>query len=239
MANLAGQRTFVQIQNEIGQHLFGATSLSATTHPTLTMVKQGINKHYKLFYMQFRNLIAAKETSVNTTAGQQYIVMPDDVMEVMQMAIRANSVKLRYCPRKEFLDNNPGGWTNVGQAIPCMYIPKAPASNNALQFDLYPTPDATYAVSVNYQARPTELSADSDVPVIQPEFDPYLVHAPLAEYFAMLNDDRAKYHDMRAREILKDAWLKNEQTADYMDSVKDYGGMINPMGWPGQYHPYL
>jgi hypothetical protein len=240
MANLAGQRTFKNIQDEIGYNLFADVAPSANTHPTLTHIKLVINKHYKEFYNRFRNLLNTKETTIATTGGQQYITMPDLVMEVLQMTIRANGCKLRYVPRKQFLDENPAGWTNVGQAQPTIYIPKEPASNNALQFDLYPTPDAVYSISYLYQSRCAELSADADVPLIQPEFDPYLVHASLAELLFMLGDERYKMHKMEAEAIYQRAWVKNEQTPDYIDSVKDYGTMAGGgYGWPGQVRPYL
>jgi hypothetical protein len=55
-----------------------------------------------------------------------------------------------------------------------------------------------------------------------PEFDPYLVHAPLAELLAMLGDQRAAYHKAEAEALWRHAWKRNEELADYMESVKDY-----------------
>lgn len=226
MANLAGQRTFVQIQNEIGQNLFADVALSTTTHPTLAHTQQVINKHYKRFTDQFRNLIAIKETTFNTVAGTTDYAMDDTAAEVLQMAIRSLSQKISYISRLDFLNSIQAGWTGTGQGVPYLYMPAPAASNNALKFSLYPTPADAYTVTYQYVARPTALSSDSDVPVIQPEYDPYLVHAPLYELMSMLGDPRAVFHKEQMELIWRHAWKRNQELADSMASVKEYSPTI-------------
>lgn len=239
MANLSGQRTFEQMYQEVEQNILEQTVLSTSTYPTLATVKNILNKHYKIFVGKYKWEWAKKSTTLATVNGTTQITMPDDVAEVYQMQIRANSVDLKYMPREEFLKQFPAGWTNVGNSIPALYIPAAPASNNALQFDLWPTPNAIFTINYDYRARFTPMSATTDVPVIPPEYDPYLVHKTIAECMQMLGDPRWEYHEAIAASVLKDAWNDNEDQLNYIYTQRDFAGENAPGNQPGQLYPYI
>lgn len=238
MANLPGQRTFTQIQEEIASVLFNQGSASTSTYPTTSMIQTSINKHYKKFYGTNRWMWDKKITTLATVAGTKNVVMADDVMEVTNMVIESLVRKLILYPREKFKSVAPGGWTNIGNAVPVYSVEAPPASNNAITFDLWPAPDAIYTLTIDYYARITPLSSGSDVSIIPPEFDDYLTQAPLAELLIMQGDQRAKYYKGEADKIIKAAWLRNENMAQGLNTWRDSATENLNVPWPGLVQPY-
>lgn len=210
MANLYGQRTLSQIETEIGQNLLGATSLSTSTYPTLAHVDQVINKHYKRVYSKYWPLWALKSSTFPTVDGTTNYTMPDTVQTILGMQVQGLAYRITHLDQQTFFQMYPMGWTNFGKAVPLYWINSTPAANNALTIDLFPTPNAAYTVSYQYIARFVELSGASDISVIPPEYDDILVHAPLAEFFTMLGDPRAAYHQGEADKINFRLWQQTE-----------------------------
>lgn len=239
MANLAGQRTGAQILAAIGSILFQQTAASSSTYPTSTTILELMNRYYKTFVSKYEFLWSMKSTTINTVSGTTTLVMPDDVQKVYQMQIRANGRYLQYLPRKVFERMYPMGWTNVGNSQPVYYVEAAPASNNALQFDLFPTPDAVYTINYDYRARFTELAGSTEVPVIPPEFDMYLIYGPAMEALLMLGDDRAKAYADMLGDVETRAFLDNEKMFDYQQSFQDAPTAFEYGLRPGQVLPYL
>jgi hypothetical protein len=238
MANLPGQRTFLQIKDEIASVLFNQGTYSTTSYPTTAMIENTINKYYKKFYGSNRWMWDKKVTTLNTVNGTKNVVMADDVMEVTNMNIESLVRKLILYPREKFKSVAPGGWTNIGNAVPVYSVEGQPASNNAITFDLWPAPDAVYTLTIDYYARITPMSASGDVSIIPPEFDDYLTQAPLAELLIMLGDQRAQYYKGEADRIMKAAWLRNENMAQGLNSWRDSATENLNVPWPGLVQPY-
>jgi hypothetical protein len=214
MANLYGQRTLAQIETEIGQNLFGQTALSTSTYPTLAHADQVINKWYKRVYSKYWPLWALKSSTLTLSQGTTNYTMPDTVQTILGMQIRDLAYRITHLDQQTFLQMYPMGWTNFGQAVPLYWINGTPANNNALTVDFFPTPNATYTVHYQYIARFAELSSGPDISVIPPEYDDILVHGPLAEFFTMLGDPRAAYHQGEADKIMFRLWQQTETTRD-------------------------
>src|ERR1041385_1070409 len=102
MANLNGQQTLSNIQDQIGSVLFNQSSLSSSTYPNTTMVNASINKFYKRFYSMFPFVWDKLDSvSVNTGgAGVKNVVMPDTCMKVTNMVIESLVRKLIHYPRE-------------------------------------------------------------------------------------------------------------------------------------------
>lgn len=239
MANLAGQRTGAQIVSAVDAILFNKSSGSSTTYPTSTMILELINRYYKAFVDKYQFLWAMKSTTINTVAGTTGITMPDDVVQVYQMQIRANGRYLQFLPRKQFERDFPAGWTSVGNSQPIYYVEAAPASNNAIQFDLFPTPDAIYTINYDYRARFTPLAGSTEVSVIPPEYDMYLIYGPAVEGLLMQGDPRAKQFAELLEDADKRAWLANEKLTDYQNSFQEAPSVYGYGLRPGQVLPYL
>ncbi len=225
MANLNGQQTLQNIQDQIAAILFNRGALSATSYPTTTMVNSVVNKWYKNFVGSFNwewskgDSITAGST-ISTVQGTARIVMPDIVMDVANINIRGIVQNLPIVTRQKFLAIHPSGWTLDGQGVPQFAVEAPRATNGALQFDLWPTPNTVYSVDFDYFKHIPPLSAGSDIPVIPPEYDTYLVDGPCSEFLIMLGDQRAPYFKQQAEDTSKLAWLDNERMIMSVNTVR-------------------
>jgi len=238
VAVLPGQLTFLEIKNQIASVLLNRGALSTTSYPTIAMVNDVVNKYYKRFYGSNRWVWDKKITTKATVAGAKNVVMADDIMEVTNMVIESLVRKLILYPREKFKSVAPGGWTNIGNAVPVYSVEGQPASNNALTFDLWPTPDAIYTLTIDYYARITPMSSDGDVSIIPPEFEDYLINGPVGELLIMLGDPRAQYYSGEAQKTLKAAWLRNENMAQGLNTWRDAATENLNVPWPGLVQPY-
>lgn len=236
MAALAGQRTFGEIQGDVAAILGDGFSFSTSSYPTLAQAKQIINRHYKRFVAKRPWKWTQKSTTFPTVAGTVQYTMADAVAQEITLRIANIGVPLTKMSREKFLQEVPGGWTNTGSGTPILYIPSAAATNNALQFDLWPTPDAVYTVSLDYRTRFTALSGDSDYSIVPPEYEDVLVYGPAAEILLMLGDDRAAAFEQASARVAQMAWLEDEQELDQLNQLRAPGVM--QQGYPGLIHPY-
>lgn len=238
MAALPGASTFLNLQDEIASVLFNRGTYSTTSYPTQTMIQNKINACYKNFYGANRWVWDKKVTTLATVSGTKNVVMADDVMEVTNMDIESLVRKLIRYPREKFKSVAPGGWTNIGNAVPVYFVEGQPASNGALTYDLWPAPDAIYTLTIDYYARITPLSASSDVSILPPEFDRYLFYAPVSELLMLQGDERAAYFAGEAQKIMKQAWLRNENMPDGLNTWRDASSENLNVPWPGLVQPY-
>ncbi len=239
MADLAGQRTFLEMQTELASIWLVQSGLSTTSYPTLVTAKLLLNKYLKIFCSKYEWLWVTKSTTINTASGTTLLTMPDLVRKVGKFQIRANGRDLVYMTMMEFERMFPLGWTNVTNTQPIYYIEAQPAANGAIQFNLFPTPDATYTISYDYLARFTPMSADADVPVIPPEWDNFILWRAAMEGLIMLGDVRASSFKGMADELEAQAWLDNEKLLNKQLSWVDAPEMQTFGMWPGQATPYL
>jgi hypothetical protein len=220
MAALNGQRTFLQIQNEIGTWLFNQTAPSANTFPTLQSIKDVVNKWYKRFAGQARWEWAKNEGTVATVNGTTRITMPDTVMDVANLNIRNISQPLLIYPRQKFLQIYPSGWTLTGNGIPQMAVEAIPAANGAKQYDLWPTPNAIFTINYDAWQHVTPLAADGDYSIIPPEFDDILVHGPISEFYQIQADPRNEYHEAQVAKIMSRVWMQQEQMTNLLNTIR-------------------
>lgn len=228
MAALSGQRTFSELKGDIAALIGGDFAFSTSTYPSTTQINQIFNRHYKRFCNRHNWVWMEKSTTFPTVAGTTTYALPDTVVEEITLRIANQSMPLRYMSREQFLQEYPGGWTTTGNGLPTMYVPSAEASNNALQIDLWPTPDAVYTVTMDYRARVTPLSADGDYTVIPPEHEDYIVYAAAAECLTLLGDQRAEYMASRAEESWRTAWRLDETKLNGMNGLRGANTGVGP-----------
>ena len=239
---LPGQKTFLELQNEIAVNVFAQAAAGTNTNPTLSTIKNIINKWYKRFFDQHKWIWAQKETTFPTVANQVRYILPDDTLKIITMQIRNLVRDIREIDRDRFIKDYPGGWTTITAAVPLVYMYAPPVasgtSKNALQVDMWPYPDQIYTITMDYMARFTPMSLDTDVPVIPPEYDPVLVHGPLSEIMQMLGDARWEYHRNEYESYRKRAWQDNEAQMNSMNQLRDITGENQINGYPGLIQPY-
>lgn len=237
MAALSGQRTFLELQNAVGVILFNQTALSATTNPTLAQVKDKINEYYRNIFQRQPWKWALDESTFSTVAGTKRVTMPDNVFKVWSMQIQGNNWYLKYVPQNKFLRGYPGAWQTMGQNQPYLYIGAPNASNNALQFDLFPTPADTYTVYYQFVKRLTPLTNDSDYSVMEPEYENAIIYGAAKDLLALLGDNRAAYYQAEYEKIMSAMWMDEERNLDYMETAMS--PEVNGTQWPGVIRPYV
>lgn len=239
MANLAGQQTFLQMQNTCGAVWLEQTALSTSTYPTLATCKELLNKYMKILISKYPFVWIGKSSTIATVAGTKLLTMPDLVRKVGKFQIQANGADLTYLTQFEFETMFPMGWTNITNSRPIYYIETDPASNNAIQFNLFPTPDAIYTIAYDYQTRAAAMSADADVPIVPPEWDNWIIWRAIAEGLMMLGDPRSASYKGMADELEGQMWLDDQTFLNRESSVMEAPGNMSYGLRPGQYLPYI
>lgn len=237
MAALDGQRTFLQLQQAVSQIIFGQTFASTATNPTLSQVKEKLNEYYRNIFRKQPWKWAYGQSTFTTSQGTKLVTFPDNVQKVWALEIQGNNWYLQYVPNNKFFRGYPGAWQTMGQNQPYIYTDAPPASNNALQIDLFPTPDATYTVYYQFQKRLTSLSADGDYSIIPPEYENALIYGAAKDLLANLADTRAGYYSDQYKEIMSEMWMNEERNLDYMDAAMS--PEVNGTQWPGVIRPYV
>lgn len=237
MAALNGQRTFAQIKAEIDSHVFIQSSNSTTTYPTTSMINNIVNKWYKRFVSKRKWLWLTAKGTVTASASTALLTMPDTVARVANLNIRSISANIPVYTRQSFLAEYPSGWNNTGEGIPIIAVENVPASNNAIQYELWPTPNANYTINYDGWLHVTPLSADGDYSIIPPEFEDVLVHGPVSEIFVMLKDERASYHQAEVDKIGERAFMQDEDMIMSINQMRGNDTMSGqPLVYP--YHQY-
>lgn len=123
-------------------------------------------------------------TTLNTTAGVQYITLPSDFLEAENITVNTTPPRPVSVVTPELLDvKYPANtWTGV----PAVYA----LLGDQMQFG--PTPDAVYPISLAYYQRFTALSNDSDTNWLLTNHPSIYLFAALSEAEPFLvNDPRA------------------------------------------------
>jgi hypothetical protein len=149
----------------------------------------------------------ATSASSNTTDGVAYVAMPTDAFVLNTIHDATNDRKLESIPFKEYIEKanradtdsegKPQHWTRRGTSI-----------------FLYPTPDATYSLTVYYRKVPAAMSGGTDVTVLGAEWDePILKLAVIQSLMRLGEYDKANYEKADWQESVAarvGAYLRNE-----------------------------
>lgn len=193
---MAASDSFVEIQNRT-LDLLGKSD--ATTR---NRIKNWINFGYHNFVL--RELWPFRETTgtLNTVAGtQEYTLSSNftdlDAQNIIAVSIQgASAKKLPYFPYNQLRASEPD-LDSEGQGLPEYYYIKSG------KIGFWPNPGDIYAVAIDYYSVPTELSDDTDEPII-----------PIAYRQALVQFALSKEHDFNT-----DPDLAQKATNEYEQIV--------------------
>lgn len=165
--------TYKDIQDRILDQL----SKSDTT--TRNRVKNWINMGQSDFVM--RELWPFREVTgtLTTVAGTQETSLSGtfsdlDAQNIISVAIQgANQKKLTYMPFNQVRASAPD-FDYEGASVPRWYYIKAGS------IGFWPKPAAAYDIAIDYYKVPTEMSSDSDTPIVPLNYRECLVHYGLS-----------------------------------------------------------
>lgn len=227
---LAGQKTFVQIQAQLGAQILGTQAgtspyFDTTTRPTLAEAKTLINDAYREVVSERAWWFLFREFTFPTVVGQTTPYDMDVTADqVLWMTIPAKQLKLSWMTMTDWKVIFPGGYTNMANMLPTFYIPgPADATTNGLQFYLGPGPaDQVYTVQYGAKLRISDLSADADVPLIRPEWQDVFILKAKMKIFDWLGDmprvqETKALYDERMRQM----WLYDQTTEESSWRMRD------------------
>lgn len=169
---MSAATTYLNIQDRV------LDLLSKSDATTRTRVKSWINLGQSDFVM--RELWPFREATENitTSSGTQEYDLTNltdiDAQNIISVAIQgANRRKLSYIPYNQLRASQPD-FDAEATGIPSMYYLRAG------QVGFYPVPNGTLTIAVDYYVTPTEMSNDSDTPIIPVNYREALIHYALS-----------------------------------------------------------
>lgn len=239
-STLSGQKTFLEVQAQLGGKFLGTQGgttpyWDTTTRPTLAEVKTFINDAYRetCSYKPWWFLFI--EDTFPTVVGQTTPYAVSLLAEQISfMAIEARQLKEGWLAYSDWREIFPGKYQNMTNMLPTFYVPApANATTNGLQFYLGPGPaDQVYSVAYGYKTRVVNMSANSDTPLIRPEWqDVYilLATAKIQDHLGMT--DEFEKTMARYRQRLDEMWKFDQETEESSWRMKN---AVDGMG----YSPY-
>lgn len=225
MANLAGAKTFLEIQQEVSENVLGKAALADTySNPTLTQVKRIINDAYREICSKHDWYFLYKEANFSLVKDQITAhTLPDDVLELYGITIPSLEVRLGETSLDLFNRMLPGRYSDQESGQPYSYVKGPVASNGALQVYIWPSPTDNYTANITYKARVTNLSGDTDVTLIPPEFQDVLINYATAKACIKKGSDNSNeeakmYFDLY-QDRYNDMWVKSAAMNEYIKGI--------------------
>lgn len=159
--------------------------------------------------------LEASSSAITTTAGSADITEPTDFGQVISMVIDSNGVNLM--PKRADWINKTFSGALTSQGIPSYYY----FIGN--QIKLYPVPDATYTITLQYLSVPAALEAGSDTPILPARHHRTLVLGALVSAYNMEDDgeqaDRfERQYEKRITMMRNDLWTRQLDQPDQMQT---------------------
>lgn len=215
-------QTYLDFQNNV------LALISKSDSTTRNRIKTWINLGYQDFVN--RELWPFREVadSFVTVAGtQEYTLLTDfadiDSNNIVDVAIQgASAKKLSYIAFNRLRRDYPD-FDLEGQSLPDYYYLQAG------KIGLWPQPDAVYTVAVDYYKVPTELSADSDEPLI-----PQAYREALVQYALSMEHDFNTDPDLAQKAMNRYEQIVNLARQNLLNQPTDVGNVV--VTGPAQNH---
>lgn len=171
---MASSSTYREIQDRV------LDLISKSDSTTRNRIKNWINMGYYNFVL--RELWPFREVSdtIPTVSGtQEYTLSSEfsdiDAQNILAVSIQGTSSrKLTYWPFNQLRLSQPD-FDSEGTSLPERYYLRGG------KIGFWPAPNDAYTINVDYYKVPTELSADSDEPIIPLAYRQYLVQFALSK----------------------------------------------------------
>lgn len=174
---IPGQKTFLQIQQEISEEILDISIATSETRPTLTRLKQIINDRHRMICTAWSWWWMYREDSLNTVVNQQTpYYIGSEYQEVQWMAIPAKQRRVVWMSMADFETLYPGRYSQYGPTVPFNYIPAPPDTDQGFGYFLYPAADQIYNVTFGAKLRVPDMTSDSDTPILIADWQDLLLN---------------------------------------------------------------
>lgn len=211
--------TFLELQNRALKALNFSTT--ATSEPR-TRVKEAINTWHRriLTRPQFTRLLRDRQLTLTSVASTAIYTFASSVKRLNGITDTTNDQTVFRRDLSWIRRQDPG---LEAEGVPCYYANLGQNSSGNLQVQFWPTPQGAYSYIVDYTASLTDLSADTDEPLLPEDFHHVLALGAQADEWRRADDDR--YVQLRQDIDIEldnlNAWLWD--LADSTDERRDSG----------------
>lgn len=223
---IPGQKTFLQMQEEISEEILDVSIATTETRPTLTRLKQIINDRYRMIITAWSWWWMYRESSFNLVVNQQtpyYIGNQYD--EVQWMAIPSLQRRINWMSMTDWETMYPGRYTQYGNATPFNYIPGPPDTDNGLGYFVFPAANAILNVTFGAKLRVSDMSADGDYPVIPADWQDLILNGAKMDVLKFFGtnsaDPRYKNYQDMYNTRLQMAILEDQRTEENVWRFRD------------------
>ena len=159
--------TFSQIVAGVGTRVGDTSSVFATE------IKKYVNFRYKEIFERFNWGTINPTYTFNTVAGTSDYQMAADFFKPLYAYDNTNSMDIKETDLQEIERDNPTTLSSPGHPIKYAQYDKLHATTNVLEHwvRLYPTPSQVITILMPYQVAPTDLSGDTDVPIMDCDYE--------------------------------------------------------------------
>lgn len=220
--------TFLELQNRALKALNMSTA--ASTEPR-TRVKEAINTWHRriLTRPQFARLLRDRQLTLTTVASTHTYTLASSVKRINGITDQTNDIPLRRRDLTWLRQQDPG-LDISGQ--PVAYVFLGQSSSGLLQVQLWPTPSSAYTYTVDYTAQYTDMSADTDEPLLPEDFHHVLALGAQADEWRRADDDRygqlRQDIDLELRNLNAWLWDLADSTSERRDLI---GGRSRLGAW--------
>ena len=196
------EHTFKELQEAVLYHTRGARSTTSASSDHLTEVKRSINAAYVDIFNSVKMMAQRVRGSVTLAEGKQDYAMPEDFQKIVDDLVwyETNKHVLLYQRPQDWSLDGGRGYANTGHPIIWHMGMYNPTLRRHI-FRVEPSPSSSEVGNViefDYYRKPTEMSADADIPEIPDEYHHHLVHGAISESFQEMIDDRVfRFHVLK------------------------------------------
>jgi phage anti-repressor protein len=128
-----------------------------------------INNRYRQVQQRYNTQTIDEDYSFPTVSGTQDYDMPTDFGKEIYVYDATNKYQLASATFQELVDQFPSTLDSSGTATLYSVYEKIVASVRTKRMRLYPTPSAAVTIKVPYIVKATDLSNNTDIPIIECE----------------------------------------------------------------------
>lgn len=216
---IPGQKTFLEIQQEISQEILDKDIADTESRPTLTRLKQIINDRQRMILTAWSWWWMYREDSFNTVIGQTTPYYPGpEYQEVQWMTIPAQQRRIPWLSMADFETLYPGRYTSYGNAVPFNYIPAPPDADQGLGYYLFPGANQVYTVAFGAKLRVPNMTLDADTPLIPADWQDLLLNGAKMDVLKFFGtntgEPRYKNYEQMYNSRFQQAILEDQRTEE-------------------------
>lgn len=222
--------TYLELQNDA---LVAVNATSAASSEARTRVKRAINLWQRdiLSRPGHLRLLRDKQLTFTSVADTTTVTFSSSVARINGIVDTTNDQPL---VRRElsWIRRHDAGLEAEG--VPTVYVNLGRNSSGLLQVQLWPTPQGAYSYTLDYTAELTDLSDDTDVPLLPSDFHQVLSLGAQHDEWVRADDDRAllvmRRIEMRLKALNAYVWDLADATDERMVAQPSRLGSWYPAG---------